>query len=57
MMLAEEEEVYRQMHEANDEITSGYSTISSGMEEAYIISRHLANRDSHKQRLLQQVQS
>ena len=51
-MLAEEEEIYRQVHEAQDDVTSGYSTISSSMEEAYLISRHLANREAHKQKLL-----
>ena len=52
-MIGEEEDIYNNMHQADDDITSGYSTISSSMEEAYIISRHLANRESHKQRLLQ----
>ena len=37
MMLAEEEEIYNKMHEQDDEVTSGYSTISSSMEEAWII--------------------
>jgi hypothetical protein len=52
-MLEEEELMYNRVHEAQDEVTSGYSTISSSMEEAHLISRHIQNREQHKQRLLQ----
>jgi len=54
-MLEQEEYMYSLVHEAQDEVTSGYSTISSSMEEAYLISKHIQNREHHKQKLLQQV--
>jgi hypothetical protein len=45
LMLEEEELLYNRVHEAHGDISSGYSTISSSMEEAYLISKHIQNRD------------
>ena len=55
-MLEEEEAIYREVHEAEDDVTSGYSTISESMEEAYLVDRHLSNLDVYKKELLEQVQ-
>ena len=43
MMESEEFALYNEIHEEEDQITSGYSTISSSKEEAYL-SRHIANQ-------------
>ncbi len=43
MMESEEFAIYNEIHEEEDQITSGYSTISSSKEEAYL-SRHIANQ-------------
>lgn len=42
MIDSDEYELYNEVHEEEDKITSGYSTISSSKEEAYL-SRHMAN--------------
>ena len=42
LMDSEEFALYNEIHEDEDAITSGYSTISSSKEEAYL-SRHIAN--------------
>lgn len=42
LMDSEEFALYNEIHEEEDQITSGYSTISSSKEEAYL-SRHIAN--------------
>jgi hypothetical protein len=52
-MLEEEEAIYREVHEAEDDVTSGYSTISESMEEACLVDRHLSNLDVYKQQLLE----
>ena len=43
LMDSEEFAIYNEIHEEEDQITSGYSTISSSKEEAYL-SRHIANQ-------------
>ena len=42
MLDDEEAVIYNEMHQDADEVTSGYSTISSSKEEEYL-SCHLAN--------------
>ena len=45
MIDSDEYELYNEVHEEEDKITSGYSTISSSKEEAYL-SRHIANQSA-----------
>ena len=45
MIESDEYELYNEVHEEEDKITSGYSTISSSKEEAYL-SRHMANQSA-----------
>ena len=45
MIASDEYELYNQIHLEEDKITSGYSTISSSKEEAYL-SRHIANQSA-----------
>ena len=44
-MDSEEEALYNGMHDEEDEVTSGYSTISSSMEEAFR-GRQMVNHQS-----------
>jgi len=45
MMSAEEIAIFNEIYEEDDQITSGYSTISSSKEEEYL-NRHLANQSA-----------
>lgn len=44
---SQEHRIYNSMHADDDQITSGYSTISSGKEESYL-NRHLVNAAAAK---------